>query len=76
MASIGYVLRHEELRRRRKALKMTQAELARRMLVTTRTIQNYEAGGKQHPFMMSGWAETIEEAETAAVAALCHLGEN
>ena len=56
----------DELKKRRMALKMTQPELAKRLLVTTRTIQNWEAGEVLHPLMRNGWQKAIEEAEQEA----------
>ena len=69
LANLAYYLldmkieRYEELRLRRKRLGITRLALARRMLVSKSTIDRWEIGGKIHPFMMSGWAATIKEAE-------------
>jgi transcriptional regulator with XRE-family HTH domain len=59
---------NEDLKQRRRAIGMTQKELADALLVTEKSIWSWEQGQTPHKFLLRAWTHAIEEAEERANA--------
>ena len=69
---------YEELKQRRIALGLSRFELAKRLLVTERTILRWEDGDSKnplHPLLRNGWIAEIEKEEKTVLDAIAVGGK-
>jgi len=61
----GLQMLHDDLKRRRERLGMTKNALARELLVTRQTFNNWESGTTKnlHPLLRNAWIAALEKAE-------------